>query len=189
MSGGISDWPVCAAEDCLQDALFERLYCPKHNTYLRESLAARPEPTKDTNPKDSAAVDRAPLALVPTVALVEESLAWFEGLLKYGAHNYTVAGIRTSVYVFGAGRHLLKYWCGQDRDPVTGVHHLASVRANCGALLDTAHRGKLTDDRPPALPRVDELFTHAATVMGGLLSLYGDRKPRHYTIDDSEPKR
>lgn len=148
-----------------------------------------PPPTKGTNPKDAAATDRPPLGLAPTVALVEESLAWFEGMLKYGAHNYTIAGIRTSVYVFAAGRHLLKFWCGQDRDATTGVHHLASVRACCGALLDASYRGKLTDDRPPALPELDELFAHASTVMSGLLSLYGDRKPRHYTIDDTEKIR
>jgi hypothetical protein len=141
---------------------------------------------KPTNPKDQAAVDRAPVGLVPGVALLEESMAWFEGLLKYGAHNYAIKGIRSSVYVFAAGRHILKWWFGQQRDSVTRVHHLGSARACLGAILDAEHRGKLEDDRPPALPHVDEMFDRLTETMRHLVDLYGDRKPRHYTIADTE---
>ncbi len=147
-----------------------------------------PADEKPTNPKDACAIDRPPLGIVPLPALVEESLALFEGLLKYGAHNYTIKGVRASVYVFACGRHLLKYYFGQNRDTTTGVHHLGNARACLAVLLDAEHRGKLEDDRPPALPDVDALFEHAATVMRGLIELYGGRNPRHYTIADTEPK-
>lgn len=147
--------------------------------------------SKPSNPKDAAAVDRAPLALVPVPALVEESLAWAEGLLKYGAHNYTVVGIRSSVYVFGCLRHVFKWWLGQERDPVTGVHHLGSARANLGALLDAQLRQKLNDDRPPSVPSdvVDKLFDGASATLRKLVELYGDRNPRHFSISDTEHAR
>lgn len=141
---------------------------------------------KPTNPKDQAAVDRSALGLIPTTALVHEALAWYEGLLKYGAHNYTIKGVRSSVYVFGTLRHTLKWWCGQRTDAKTGVHHLGSARACLGVLLDAEQRGKLEDDRPPALPGVDELFSSASEIMRRLFSLYGDDKPRHYSIADTE---
>lgn len=142
---------------------------------------------KPTNPKDQAAGDRAQL-LPPLPALVEEGLAFFEGVLKYGAHNYTIKGVRASVYAFATARHLAKWYFGQDRDAVTNVHHLGNARACLGVLLDAEHRGKLEDDRPPALPDIDALFAHATTVMQGLISLYGGTTPRHYTIADTEEK-
>ena len=144
--------------------------------------------TKPSNPKDQAAVDRAPLGLVPVVAIVEEALAFAEGLLKYGAHNYTIVGVRSSVYVFACARHLFKWWLGQEKDPQTGVHHLGAARASLGVLLDAQYRQKLTDDRPPSLdPAVlDAVFARAELVLRSLSDLYGSRAPRHYTIADTE---
>lgn len=142
--------------------------------------------TKPSNPKDVAAHDRAPLGCIPIVAVIEESLALFEGALKYGWNNYTIVDVRSSVYVFGCARHLFKFYFGQDRDPVSKVHHLGNAKACLSILMDAQWRGKLIDDRPPALPRLDAVFEHAATVMQGLTQLYGGRAPRHYTIADTE---
>lgn len=139
---------------------------------------------KSSNPKDVAGSTRAPLHVIPVTALVEESLAFLEGMLKYGAYNWTVEGVQSSVYVAACARHVFKWFFGQQRDPVTQVHHLASARACLGILLDAEYRDKLNDDRPPALPRLDELFTNAERVVKELFKLYGDAKPRHYTIRD-----
>lgn len=105
--------------------------------------------TKPANPKDTAAIDRVPLDLVPSSAIIEEAMAFLEGHNKYGAYNWRVAGVQVSIYVSAARRHLDKYWNGQTRDPKTRVHELASVRACCAILIDSEQCGNLTDDRPP----------------------------------------
>ena len=146
-----------------------------------------PEP-KNGNPKDLAGTTRAPMHAIPVAALVEEALAMLEGILKYGANNWTLEGVRASVYIAAAARHTFKWCFGQQRDPVTQVHHLASARACLGILLDAEYRQVLRDDRPPSLDRLDELFSNAEKVAKNLFTLYGDVKPRHYTIDDKQAK-
>lgn len=142
--------------------------------------------SKPTNPKDAAAHDRAPLHYFPLPALIQWSLAQMEGGSKYGFWNWTIVGVRASVYVAAAARHLFKWFFGQTNDPKTGVHHLGYCMACCAILIDAEWRQKLTDDRPPALPRLDELFVQAEATMQRLAVLFGDRRPRHYTIADSE---
>lgn len=147
-----------------------------------------PLPTilKSSNPKDVAGTTRAPLHAIPVAALVEEALAMLEGILKYGANNWAIEGVRASVYVAAAARHTFKWFFGQQRDPVTQVHHLASARACLGILLDAEYRQVLRDDRPPSLDRLDELFGNAENVAKNLFTLYGDVKPKHYTINDKQ---
>lgn len=142
--------------------------------------------TKDTNPKDAIADGKVPLGTIPLPAVVEESLALLEGALKYGSSNWTISGVRASVYVFACIRHVLKWYFGQQRDTTTQVHHLGNARACLAILLDAEHRGKLNDDRPPSAPDIDALFARAEDVIKNLHKLYGDQKPRHYTIADSE---
>lgn len=140
---------------------------------------------KDGNPKDLAGAARSPLALVPLVALNEEALAFLEGALRYGAWNWTLEGVRASVYMSACCRHLFRWFLGQTRDTNSNVHHLASARACLAILIDAEYRKVLTDDRPPSLPRLDELFADCEKVAINLFKMYGDRKPRNYTIDDS----
>lgn len=191
---GIDGPPHAQCDRCTQDARFQGQsakaldLAPVFSTVAEKGLIQDnplTEDSKPSNPKDSAATDRIG-PVVPLVATLEEALAFFEGALKYGWHNYTVVGVRASVYVFAACRHIFKFYCGQDRDPVSRVHHLGNARACLAVLLDAQHRGKLVDDRPPALPDMDALFDRTAEVMRHLTALYGDRKPRNYTIADSE---
>lgn len=105
--------------------------------------------TKDTNPKDLAAIDRLDLSLIPTAALVEEALAMHLGALKYGRANWRDSGVRANVYIAGAYRHLRKFEAGEDMDPESLASHLGHVRACCGILLDAMHLGNLNDDRRP----------------------------------------
>ena len=165
---------------------------PKKNSLI---MALVPEgeplpelPKKSSNPKDIAGTTRAPLHAIPVAALVEEALAMLEGVFKYGSNNWTLEGVRASVYIAAAARHTFKWFFGQQRDPVTQVHHLASARACLGILLDAEFRGVLRDDRPPSLNKLDELFSNAENVAKNLFTLYGDVKPRHYTIEDSKSK-
>lgn len=109
---------------------------------------AKPE-TKDTNPKDAAAVNRMPLALIPDAALAHVAMAFHEGATKYDPYNWRIAGVRASTYISGARRHISKWWNGDNTDPVSKVNHLANAVAGLMIVLDAEVQGLLNDDRPP----------------------------------------
>lgn len=108
-----------------------------------------PVGVEESNPKDAAASTRLDLSLFPASARAYGALAFTEGDLKYGGYNWRVAGVKPSVYVAAAGRHLDKYWNGEDVDPVTGVPHLAYAEACIAVVIDAIESDKLVDDRPP----------------------------------------
>jgi hypothetical protein len=142
--------------------------------------------TKPTNPKDIVGSGKLPLELVPDTAGVYMALAFLEGALKYGRFNWRVAGVRASIYAAAARRHLSKWWNGEDCDPATHVHHLASVMACCTIILDADLVGKLTDDRPPKAD-LGKLIDSLDATVGHLKRLYADRDPKQYTIADDPP--
>lgn len=139
---------------------------------------------KPTNPKDALGSTRLDLSLPSPFAAAEEALAFEEGLCKYGRNNYRIIGVRASVYIAAALRHLWKYAMGQVRDPVTGVHHLGSVRACVGIIIDAEGYGKLTDDRPPSPPRFSKWLDGMEDRVKFLRELFKDKNPKHYTIKD-----
>lgn len=141
--------------------------------------------SKPTNPKDALAVTKLPLHLVPDTIEAYAALAFAEGAAKYGAYNWRVAGVLASVYHSAMKRHLASWHNGEEADPVTGVPHLASVIACAGILLDAKLCGKLTDDRPPAAA-IGEHIRSAEAEVAKVLALFADRRPRHFTIADSE---
>lgn len=187
--GGAVAKYYCACGRCpgLEVENYDAAFVSHHeNTNSTALIMAVVPETKSSNPKDAASTTRAPLHAIPVAALVEEALAMLEGMLKYGANNWTLEGVRASVYIAAAARHTFKWFFGQQRDPVTLVHHLASARACLGLLLDAEYRQVLRDDRPPSLHKLDELFSNAENVAKNLFTLYGDVRPKHYTIDDSK---
>ena len=105
--------------------------------------------TKPTNPKDRAATSRLDLSLFPQTAVIYGALAMTEGDLKYGGYNWRVAGVRASVYVAAAMRHLFKWYNGEWADPKTQVPHLGSAIAGLAVLVDAIQCHQLNDDRPP----------------------------------------
>ena len=137
---------------------------------------------KKTNPKDAVGQGKLPLDLIPDTAAIEESLAFLEGALKYGAFNYRVAGVRASIYVAALRRHVNKWVNGEERDPHTGVHHLGSARACLGIIMDAQAMGKLTDDRPPRNAAYSHLVDDAVKNVEHLKTVFKDHKPRHYSI-------
>lgn len=139
---------------------------------------------KDTNPKDAAAVTRIPLWLLSPIAKAHWALAQFAGFLKYGGWNWRVAGVRASVYLSAAQRHLDAYLSGEEHDPIDGTHHLANIMACCAILLDARAAGKLTDDRPPSVG-IRSAYGALEALAAKLREQYADRAPRHYTIDDT----
>jgi hypothetical protein len=120
---------------------------------------------KETNPKDEAAAGtRLDLSLFPDTAIIYGALAMTEGHLKYGGHNYRVAGVKSSVYISAMLRHFKKWVNGEDADQKTKVPHLASAEACIAILIDATECGKLIDDRPPKVTDIAELFDWAEKI-------------------------
>lgn len=142
--------------------------------------AADPNGMKPSNPKEAFGDAKMPLDLLPDTAVVQFNLAFLEGALKYGQYNWRIAGVKTSTYVRAARRHLSKFWNGQDVDPATLVHELASVGACCAIILDAIAAGKLTDDRPPRAD-MEKALADAAKVAAHLKQLFKDHNPPQYT--------
>lgn len=136
--------------------------------------------SKATNPKDRLASNRLPLDLVPDSLAVFAALSFAEGAAKYGAYNWRVAGVRASVYRAALDRHLKSWWNGEDRDPKTGVPHLASVIAGAAILLDAELAGKLTDDRPPSVA-IGDLMRSLEPRVADIRAMFADHDPTHWT--------
>ena len=141
---------------------------------------------KDTNPKDVAGSARIDFSLLDPIALAELTLAMEEGRTKYGAYNYTVAGVKARVYISAGIRHFFKYLLGEDRDPKTGVHHLGSVMACAMIIICAASRGKLFDDRPPSNQRASNQLDEFEARVKMVREVFKDFSPKHYTIEDTQ---
>lgn len=137
---------------------------------------------KETNPKDAAATARIPLHLCSPIASAHWALAQFAGMLKYGAWNWRAAGVRSSVYIAALERHIAAYKSGEELDPIDETHHLGNIMAGAAILLDAKEAGKLIDDRGPRIG-VRHAWSALEKLAEKLIAKYGDRKPRHYTIE------
>ena len=138
---------------------------------------------KDTNPKDAIGISKAPMSTVSAAVLMEVGVAMLEGASKYGRHNYRAAGVRASVYYDALMRHAMAWWEGEDLDPDSGMSHITKAIATLVVLRDAMLQDKFTDDRPPrSAPFLPALNDKAAA----LLTKHADKRPRHYTIADSE---
>jgi hypothetical protein len=108
--------------------------------------------TKETNPKDAIGIAKVPASVVPRTVVAEVGLAMMEGSLKYGRHNYRVAGVRASVYFDAVNRHMDDFWEGVDVDPDSGLSHVTKAIASLVVLRDSMIQGNWVDDRPPSSP-------------------------------------
>jgi len=123
--------------------------------------------TKPTNPKDGIGSRKAPLSVLSFRVLFEMALGMLEGAIKYRRHNYRVYGVRASVYVDAAFRHLAAFWEGEDIDPKSRIHHISKAMSSLHVLRDAMMCGKWEDDRPPKSDAhwLDEMNVHAAKLI------------------------
>lgn len=77
------------------------------------------------------------------------------GAKKYGQFNY-VAGSSYMRFLGSCSRHLCAFIRGEDRDPESGISHLAHLVFDCLMLLEWSHRGVGIDDRYEKLNEVAE---------------------------------
>jgi len=136
---------------------------------------------KESNPKDAAATGRLDLSLFPASARAYGALALVEGDLKYGGFNWRVAGVRASVYVAATGRHLEKFFNGEDEDPKTGVPHLASALACIAVIIDGIEQGNWVDDRPPKQD-IGDLFDRMQKKVSHLQRVFSREAARYMEV-------
>lgn len=139
---------------------------------------------KNTNPKDGIGATKLPLSLVPPTAIAVASLAHFEGSVKYGRWNWRVAGVRASIYLDAAARHLAKWAEGEENDVESGVPHLGHALACINILIDAQACGKLNDDRAPSVDA--PAFMATLTPMVKVIAeRHAGKNPRHWSIADT----
>lgn len=139
-----------------------------HRVVFRRDRFSGPslaDSVKESNPKDSVGIRKAPLSCVPSPVLLELGVPMQEGAHKYGRHNYRAIGVRTSVYYDATMRHMMSWWEGEDIDPDSGVSHVTKAIASLVVLRDAMIQGKVHDDRPPrSAPFMAELNDRTAAL-------------------------
>ena len=117
---------------------------------LRQTLAEeRHEPLPDAGLKRDA--DKPRMDLLDPQAIEQMAQVLGFGARKYKAHNWR-QGLSTGRLVAAALRHLFAFLRGEDRDPESGLPHVAHAMCCCMFLLGLAHRPEL-DDRWKEGPR------------------------------------
>jgi len=104
---------------------------------------------KESNPKDNVGTKKVPFSTVPARVIAEVGLGMLEGAVKYGRHNYRLAGVRASVYYDAVFRHMGAFWEGEDIDPDSGLSHVTKAIASLVVLRDSMLTENWVDDRPP----------------------------------------
>ncbi len=103
-----------------------------------------PPPTSEGRKDDSG---KTPWHLMPPDALNQIAQVLEFGAGKYGDRNWE-KGMNWSRPFSALMRHMWAWWRGEDRDPETGLSHLA--HAGCCILFLLTYQGHATgkDDRP-----------------------------------------
>ena len=140
---------------------------------------------KPTNPKDIIGSTKLPLHLWPTTATAMGCIGLLEGMLKYGRTNWREAGVRASIYVDAAKRHLDAWFEGEECAPDSGSPHLANALACIAILVDAQAAGKLVDDRAYNGAGYRALVEKLTPHVEQLKTLFADKSPHHYTIVDN----
>ncbi len=135
------------------------------------NIAVPKTETKDTNPKDAIGIKKPPITTVPLTVMAEVGVGMMEGAMKYGRHNYRVAGVRASVYVDATWRHLMSWWEGEDIDPDSRLSHITKAICSLTVLRDAMINDMWHDDRPP-VPH--EFMSELQAAVTKLLEKYPD---------------
>lgn len=89
---------------------------------------------------------KVPLELLPVEALTEIAKVLAFGAEKYGRHNWR-KGMAWSRLVGAILRHLFAWVQGENKDPESGLSHLAHAGCDILFLLTYALNNSGTDDR------------------------------------------
>ncbi len=90
--------------------------------------------------------DKADMSLLSSVAILKISQVMTYGKKKYSSHNWR-GGFIWSRPLSAALRHLFAFIGGEDKDPETGLSHLAHCACCLMFLLEFEDTHKELDDR------------------------------------------
>lgn len=99
---------------------------------------------KTTGRKDDKEKTR--LELISSEALLQLGQVLTFGARKYDAHNWR-QGIAWSRIVGAILRHISAFNAGEDKDPETGLSHIAHAMCECMFLLEYEQTHRELDDR------------------------------------------
>lgn len=88
--------------------------------------------------------------LLDPYAIEQLALVLTFGANKYAAHNWR-GGIQTSRLIAAALRHIFAYLKGEDKDPESGLPHIAHAMCCCMFILGLSSNTNL-DDRYKGTP-------------------------------------
>lgn len=140
---GMPSETIIAVEDKMKVFKPAGCECPevmcKHSTLIEE---------KQPHPKMGLKSDsnKPPISIIPREAIEQEAQAFAFGANKYGKYNFR-NGIDYTRLIDAAQRHILAFSDGEDKDPESGVSHLAHARANLAMLLYMIKHKSEHDDR------------------------------------------
>ena len=104
-----------------------------------------------TNPKDAIGITKGRMySAIPANVEKLVSLAFAEGAMKYGRHNWRYEPITASVYYDAVLDHIKAHWEGERMDPDSGLPHLVKAIAGLFVWVDTELSDQCNDDRPKA---------------------------------------
>ena len=151
-------------------------------------LAALQLSGKASNPKDAIGAGKLPLHRWPSTATAMGCIGLLNGMLKYGRTNWREAGVRPSIYVDAALRHILAWWEGEETDPDDEVPHLAAALACLAILVDARAHDRLNDDRAYRGDGFRKVVSEMTPHVSRLLAHHAGKSPKHWTIQDN-PER
>jgi hypothetical protein len=146
-------------------------------------LQSSSEGVKPTNPKDFVGSDKLPLHLWPETATAMGCLGFLDGAGKYGRLNWRDTGVRSSIYVDAAKRHINAWFEGEDVASDSGVPHLGHALACIAILIDAEAAGKLNDDRQYPGGYLG-LVNRLTPIVKQIKERHADKYPHHYTKAD-----
>jgi hypothetical protein len=103
------------------------------------------EPTGECR-KSAESASKPRLELLPSAAIEQIAEVLTYGAAKYDDNNWC-RGARWGRYYAALLRHLFAWWRGEDRDPETGMSHLAHAGCCLLFLMEYQRNGWGADDR------------------------------------------
>lgn len=142
---GDSDCPWCDGSCGTERVSLDELFGPYANA-VRKADAMREEVRTVSSTGGEKGMKQAQIGAIDPQSLLRLAEVAGFGARKYARLNY-MNGFDWSLAFDAAQRHLLEFWNGTDRDPESGLPHLAHAAWQCLALLTFMERGLGADDR------------------------------------------
>lgn len=128
-------WPHC---DCASAKTIAAIQTSRNDGEVRVT---------DPNTGGQKGQKEARFDLLPVAPLTEVAELYGAGARKYADRNWEKS-YAWSLSFAAMQRHAWKFWGGEDMDPETKKHHLASVVFHCCALMEFGRTHPEQDDRP-----------------------------------------